>query len=171
MKRVLCLLLCLLTLSAFAETVQDQALSFFQAAGIEADSVMRVGDEIIITLPSSGTAALFCPADYDVYNLTWRFSGATDEEVAAYLDYALSLLAALEAKIPSAPATPAEEMRARSYAQMVENGLQALQNVGQQGLDILLAALEQSDGADALDALRVRLAEGLQEAIPAETAE
>ena len=159
MKRMLCLLLCLLTFSALAETVQDQALSFFQSAGIEADSVMRVSDEIIVILPSGGTAALACPDDYDVYNLAWRFFGAADEEVAAYLDYALSLLAELEARIPSAPATPAEEARARSYAQVVESGLQALESVGQQGLDILQAAMEKSGGADMLDVLRVRLAE------------
>lgn len=163
MKRILCLLLLMmLALSAAAETVQDQALSFFQSAGIEADSVMRAGDEIIITLPGGGTAALHCPGDYDAYNLAWRFSDAADEEIAAYLNHALTLLASLEARIPADLTGLAERdvRKAQSYAAMVANSLRCLEQVGRQGLDILLKQLAAHEDS-ALNSLRAQLASRL----------
>ena len=163
MKKILCLLMItLVTCSALAETVQDQALALIQEAGIAADSVGRVGDEIIVTLPSGGSAVLYSPGDFDKYNLSWRFNDATDEEVAAYLDHALTLLAALMQKIPADTEnlTAAQAMRARNYAAMVDKGLLALENVGPQGLNVLLVQME-SQPESALNGLRVRLAEQL----------
>lgn len=163
MKRMLCLLLCcLLTLPALAETVQDQALGFFQDAGIPADSVTRIVDEVIIQLPDGGTAALYLYGDFDPYNLAWRFSGASDAEIALYLDHALTLLAALEARIPAdrTDLTAAEERRARNFEAVVSNGLLDLEKTGQQGLDILLAQLSRHDESD-LNSLRARLASRL----------
>lgn len=156
MKRLICvLLMLLLALPAGAETVQDEALAFIQEAGIGADSVLRIGNEIIVTLPSGGTARLYSYGDFDAFDLSWRFTGATDGEVAAYLDHALSLLAALEKKIPAA-----DERRAENYAVMVSNGLLYLENVGQQGLDILLEQLSRHDDSG-LNSLRARLASRL----------
>ncbi len=163
MKRFLCLLmLLLLTVSAGAETVQDQALSFIQAAGIAADGVNRIGDEVVVNLPGGGSAVLTSAGDFDMFDLRWRFVGATDEEIALYLDHALSLLAALEAKIPTETEnlTAAEAMRARNYAAMVEEGLLALESVGQQGLSVLLAQMESQPESE-LNGLRVRLTEQL----------
>ena len=59
MRKWLCIVLtCLLCTPAFAETVQDQALLFIQEAGIEADSVMRIENSIIVTLADGGTATV-----------------------------------------------------------------------------------------------------------------
>ena len=163
MKRTLCFLLIgLLALTALAETVQDQALAFIQEAGISADAVTRIGDEIIVTMEGGGTAALYAPGDFDRYNLAWRFDGAADEDVMLYLDHALTLLSALEAKIPAdtEDLTAAQAMRARNYAAMVDKGLQALENLGQQGLDVLRTQLESQPDSD-LNALRTRLMEQL----------
>ena len=163
MKRLICvLLMLLLALPAGAETVQDQALAFFQDAGIGADSVLRVGNEIMVTLPGGGTAELYTYGDFDKYDLSWRFTGAADGEVAAYLDYALSLLAALEKKIPAETEnlSAAEAMRARNYAVMVSNSLLNLENVEHQGLTILLAQLSAHDDSY-LNSLRARLASRL----------
>ncbi len=163
MKKFLCLLLiCLLCLPALAETVQDQALAFIQEMGIEADSVMRVGDEVIVILMGGGTATSAMPGDFDKYSLNWRFDGAADEDVALYLDHALGLLAALEAKIPAdtEELSAAETMRARNYAAIVSNGLLGMEHVGQQGLEILLAQLSAHDDSG-LNSLRARLASRL----------
>ena len=163
MRKILCLLLVsMLLCSAMAETVQDQALAFIQAAGIAADGVNRIGDEIIVNLPSGGTVELYSYGDFDPLDFSWRFVGATDEEIALYLDHALSLLAALEAKIPTETEnlTAAEAMRARNYAAMVEKGLLALESVGQQGLSVLLAQMEYQPESE-LNGLRVRLTEQL----------
>ena len=169
MKRLICvLLMLLLALPAGAETVQDEALAFIQEAGIGADSVLRIGNEIIVTLPSGGTARLYSYGDFDAFDLSWRFVGATDGEVAAYLDHALSLLAALEKKIPAA-----DERRAENYAVMVSNGLLYLENVGQQGLAILLEQLSRHDSSN-LNSLRARLASrllGRLDATPVDPAE
>ena len=163
MRKILCLLLVsMLLCSAMAETVQDQALAFIQAAGIAADGVNRIGDEIIVNLPSGGTVELYSYGDFDPLDFSWRFNGATDEEIALYLDHALSLLAALEAKIPAntEALSAAEAMRARNYAVMVSNSLLYLENVDQQGLDILLGQLAAHDDSG-LNSLRARLASRL----------
>ena len=156
MKKVLCvLLICMLCAPALAETVQDQALMFIREAGIAADSVARFGDEIIVNLPSGGTAELYSYGDFDPLDFSWRFSGAADEEVALYLDHALLQLDKLEQKIPGA-----SESRARNYAVMVSNSLLYLENVGQQGLRILLEQLAAHDDSG-LNSLRARLASRL----------
>ncbi len=163
MKKMLCVLLCcLLSLPALAETVQDQALDFIRSAGIAADSVGRIGDEVIVTLQSGGTAALYLYGDFDAYNLAWRFTGAADEEVALYLDHALSLLAVIDGRIPADQEnlSAAEAMRIRNYEAMVSNGLLDLEKVGQQGLAILLDKLAAHDESS-LNSLRARLASRL----------
>ena len=163
MKRLLCvLLICLLSVPAMAETVQDQALMFIQEAGIAADSVTRIENEMIVTLFGGGTARLYTYGDFDKYDLSWRFDGATDEDVARYLDYALSLLAGLEARIPAdeSSLTAAELIRVHSYRSIVANALVSLQHVGQQGLQILLNKLSQHDDSG-LNSLRARLASAL----------
>lgn len=172
MKHLLCwLMLLLLTVSADAETVQDQALSFIQAAGIAADGVNRIGDEVVVNLPNGGSAVLTSAGDFDMFDLRWRFVGATDEEVALYLDHALSLLAALEAKIPADTEnlSVAEAMRARNYAMVVSNGLHCLENVGPQGLNVLLWQMETQPDSS-LNSLRKRLAEQIEKAKTAEAA-
>lgn len=156
MKRMVCFLLVfLLALPALGETVQDQALAFIRAAGIGADSVTRIDHEVIVNLPDGGTAALYMFGDFDPFDLAWRFSGATDGEMALYLDHALSLLAQLEEKIPAA-----DERRAQNYAVMVSNALLALENVGRQGQEILLNQLSAHDNSG-LNSLRARLASRL----------
>lgn len=169
MKRFVCMLLMLVMLCpALAETVQDQALSFIQDAGIEADSVLRVDSEVTVTLMNGGTASLYTYGDFDPYDLSWRFTDAADTDVALYLDHALGMLAALEEKIPTA-----EEMRARDYAVMVSNSLLYLENTGEQGLRILLAQLSRHDDSG-LNSLRARLASrllGFTDATPVDPAE
>ncbi len=169
LKRMLCLLLCcLFCMPVQAETVQDQALGFLQAAGIGADSVNRIGNEVIITLQKGGTARLWLYGDFDPFDLSWRFDGVCDEDMALYLDHALSLLAGLEEKIPLA-----DERRADNYAVMVSNALLYLENVGQQGLQILLDKLSAHDAGN-LNSLRSRLASrllGRLDAIPVDPAE
>lgn len=169
MKRFLCMLLAFLMICpALAETVQDQALLFIQDAGIEADSVLRVDNEIIITLMNRGTASLYTYGDFDMYDLSWRFDGAADSDVALYLDHALGILAALEARIPTA-----DEMRARDYGVMVSNSLLYLEHTGEQGLRILLAQLSLHDDSG-LNSLRARLASrllGFTDATPVDPAE
>lgn len=163
MKKFFCMLLiCLLTVPALAETVQDQALAFIQDAGIAADSVTRIDNEIIINLAEGGTASLWTYGDFDMFDLSWRFDGASDEDVALYLDHALSLLAQLEAKIPADTEnlSAAEAMRARDYAVMVSNNLLYLEKVGEQGLRILLNQLAAHDDTN-LNSLRARLASRL----------
>ena len=159
MKKWLCMLLILLLSPALAETVQDQALMFIQEAGIAADSVMRLENDVIVTLTGGGTATLHIPGDFDPYDLNWRFDGAADEAVALYLDHAMTLLAALEAKIPvdteNLPA--AQAIRARSYAAVVAKSLACLENTGEQGLRLLLAQLDAHDDSN-LNSLRARLA-------------
>ena len=172
MKHLLCwLMLLLLIASAGAETVQDQALSFIQAAGIAADGVNRIGDEVVVNLPGGGSAVLTSAGDFDMFDLRWRFVGATDEEVALYLDHALSLLAALEAKIPADTEnlSVAEAMRARNYAMVVSNGLHCLENVGLQGMNVLLGQME-SEPDSSLNSLRKRLAEQIEKAMTPEAA-
>ena len=172
MKRFLCLLMLLLwTVSAGAETVQDQALAFIQAAGIAADGVNRIGDEVVVNLPGGGSAVLTSAGDFDMFDLRWRFVGATDEEVALYLDHALSLLAALEAKIPADTEnlSAAEAMRARNYAVVVSNGLHCLENVGPQGMNVLLWQME-SEPDSVLNGLRKRLTEQIEKAMTPEAA-
>lgn len=163
MKRVLCLLLiCLLAAPALAETVQDQALMFLQAAGIAANGVNRIDNEIIVALADGGTASLWIYGDFDPLDLSWRFSGATDADVARYLDHALGQLAALEDRIPAdtGSLSAAEAMRARNYAVMVSNALLDLERTGEQGLRILLDQLAAHDDSG-LNSLRARLASRL----------
>lgn len=156
MKRIICLLLCcLLALPAAAETVQDQALAFIQEAGIGADSVTRIDNEVIVTLENGGTASLWLYGDFDPLDLAWRFDGASDGDVALYLDHALKLLAGLEEKIPGA-----SERMADNYAVMVSNALLDLEYTGQQGLRILLEQLSAHDDSG-LNSLRARLASRL----------
>ena len=151
MKRVLMILLaCLLILPAQAETVQDQALAFIQDAGIGADSVMRVGSDVIVTLLNGGTATLNCPGDFDALNLNWRFDGATDADVALYLDHALGMLAVLEAKIP------ADSKRAQAYVALVDSGLEGMTVLGAQGMRVLILQIFQQDDSG-LNGLRGRL--------------
>lgn len=163
MKRLLCMLLfAVMILPAAAETVQDRALAFIQEAGIGADAVSRIGNDIIVTLTQGGTATLTLPGDFDPYHLSWQFENAADEEVAAYLDHALSLLAELEQRIPADTEglTAAQKLRADSYAAMVSNGLFELEKVGEQGLHILLEKLAAHDDSG-LNSLRARLASRL----------
>lgn len=156
MKKMLCVLLIfLLCVPALAETVQDQAMMFLQEAGIAADGVNRIDNEIIVTLADGGTASLWTYGDFDPFDLNWRFVSATDADVARYLDHALSLLAKLEAKIPGA-----SESQARNYAVMVSNCLLDLERTGEQGLRILLAQLSAHDDTN-LNSLRARLASRL----------
>ena len=105
---------------------------------------------------------MYSPGDFDEFDLSWQFSGATDEEIALYLDHALSLLAALEARIPgdTKNLSAAEAMRARNYAVMVSNSLLYLEDLGQQGADILLAQLAAHDESG-VNSLRARLASRL----------
>lgn len=156
MKRLICMLLAaLLICPAMAETVQDQALAFIQDAGIEADAVTRIENEIMVNLKNGGTASLWLPGDFDRYDLSWRFEGASDADVALYLDHALSLLAVLEEKIPSA-----SESRARNYAVIVSNNLLDMERLGEQGLRVLLEQLSAHDDSN-LNSLRARLASRL----------
>ena len=104
------------------------------------------------------------PGDFDPYDLSWRFDGAADGDVALYLDHALTLLAALERKIPAdmENLSALERRIAESHAAVIENGLTDLEATGEQGLRILqeqLSAQEESD----LDSLRTRLMSRLQE--------
>ena len=169
------LLCCLLCIPAQAETVQDQALMFIQDAGISADSVNRVGNEVVVTLDGGGTASLWLYGDFDPYDLSWRFAGAVDQDVAMYLDHALSLLAALEKKIPADRTNlpEAEQRRVSNYEVMVSNALLDLERTGQQGLHILLAQLSRHDESG-LNSLRARLASrllGRLDATPVDPAE
>lgn len=163
MKALLCLLLALMILPAAAETVQDQALAFIQEAGIGADAVSRIGNDIIVTLAQGGTATLTLPGDFDPYNLSWRFDGAVDGDVALYLDYALTLLAALERKLPADMESLSDVQKriAEGYAAMIEKGLTDLEHMGEQGLRILLEQLSAPEEND-LDSLRTRLIFRLQ---------
>lgn len=156
MKKILCaLLICLLAVPALAETVQDQALMFIQDAGIAADGVNRIDNEIIVTLAEGGTASLWTFGDFDPFDLNWYFDGAADADVARYLDHALGMLAKLEAKIPGA-----SEFQAQDYAAMVSNSLLYLEQTGEQGLRILLEQLSAHDDTN-LNSLRARLASRL----------
>lgn len=156
MRKWLCILLIgLLCVPAFAETVQDQALVFIQDAGIAADVVNRMENEVIVTLMDGGTASLYLYGDFDPFDLSWRFVGVTDADVARYLDHALGMLAALEEKIPAA-----SKAQARNYAVMVSNSLLDLERTGEQGLRILLAQLSAHDDSN-LNSLRARLASRL----------
>ena len=160
MKALICLLLAsLLLCPATAETVQDQALAFIQAAGIAADSVTRIGSEIIIPLADGGTASLWADGDFDPLQLGWRFDGASDNTVALYLDHALSLLLTMEKKIPADTEALSELQKriADNHALIVSNGLCDLESTGAQGLRILLEKLS-LDGESDLDSLRARLA-------------
>ena len=173
MKALICLLLALMILPAAAETVQDQALAFIQEAGIGADAVSRIGDDIIVTLAQGGTATLTLPGDFDPFNLDWRFDGAADGDVALYLDHALTLLAALERKLPADMETLSDVQKriAEGYAAMIEKGLTDLEVTGEQGLRILQEQLSAQEETE-LDSLRARLVVRLQElldsAVPAE---
>ena len=174
MKALICLLLALMILPAAAETVQDQALAFIQEAGIGADAVSRIGNDIIVTLAQGGTATLTLPGDFDPYDLRWRFDGAADGDVALYLDYALTLLEALEGKIPADMESLSDVQKriAEGYAAMIEKGLTDLEVTGEQGLRILLEKLSTPEEND-LDSLRARLVVRLQNlldstAVPAE---
>ena len=173
MKALICLLLALMILPAAAETVQDQALAFIQEAGIGADAVSRIGNDIIVTLAQGGTATLTLPGDFDPYDLRWRFDGAADGDVALYLDYALTLLEALEGKIPADMESLSDVQKriAEGYAAMIEKGLTDLEVTGEQGLRILLDQLSAPEESD-LDDLRARLIFRLQNlldsAVPAE---
>lgn len=160
MKALICLLLAALLLCpATAETVQDQALAFIQAAGIAADSVTRIGSEIIIPLADGGTASLWADGDFDPLQLGWHFDGASDNTVALYLDHALSLLLTMEKKIPADTEALSELQKriADNHALIVSNGLCDLESTGAQGLRILLEKLS-LDGESDLDSLRARLA-------------
>lgn len=173
MKALICLLLALMILPAAAETVQDQALAFIQEAGIGADAVSRIGDDIIVTLAQGGTATLTLPGDFDPFNLAWHFDGAADGDVALYLDHALTLLAALERKLPADMETLSDVQKriAEGYAAMIEKGLTDLEVTGEQGLRILQEQLSAQEETE-LDSLRARLVVRLQElldsAVPAE---
>ena len=173
MKALICLLLALMNLPAAAETVQDQALAFVQEAGIGADAVSRIGNDIIVTLAQGGTATLTLPGDFDPYDLRWRFDGAADGDVALYLDHALTLLAALERKLPADMESLSDVQKriAEGYAAMIEKGLTDLEVTGEQGLRILLDQLSAPEESD-LDDLRARLIFRLQNlldsAVPAE---
>lgn len=176
MKKLLCMLFCcLLAVPALAETLPDQGLGFFEAAGVPVDSVVMVGSELIVTLGSGGTAALWTYGDFDMYDLAWRFDGASDEEVALYLDHALSLLAAIEKKLPvdRSNLSADEERRAWNHEALVSNGLLDLERTGQQGLRILLEQLARHDDSG-LNSLRARLASrmlGYLDATPVDPAE
>ena len=163
MKALICLLLALMILPAAAETVQDQALAFIQETGIGADAVSRIGDDVIVTLEKGGTAILTLPGDFDPYNLTWRFDGAADGDVALYLDHALTLLAALEKKLPAdmESLSALERRIAEGHAAVIEKGLTDLAGTGAQGLRILQEQLSvQKDNH--LDSLRERLVSRLE---------
>ena len=164
MKALICLLLALMILPAAAETVQDQALAFIQEAGIGADAVSRIGNDIIVTLAQGGTATLTLPGDFDPYDLRWRFDGAADGDVALYLDHALTLLAALERKIPAdmENLSALERRIAESHAAVIENGLTDLEATGEQGLRILQEQLSAQEETE-LDSLRARLVIRLQD--------
>lgn len=167
MKALICLLLAALLLCpATAETVQDQALSFIQAAGIAADSVTRIGSGIIIPLADGGTASLWADGDFDPLQLGWRFEGASDNTVALYLDHALSLLLTMEQKIPADTEnlSSLQKRIADSHALIVANGLRDLESTGAQGLRILLEKLS-LEGESDLDSLRVRLASRLLDSL------
>lgn len=163
MKALICLLLALMILPAAAETVQDQALAFIQEAGVGADAVSRIGNDIIVTLVQGGTVTLTLPGDFDPYHLGWRFDGAADGDVALYLDHALTLLAALERKLPADMETLSDVQKriAEGYAAMIEKGLTDLEVTGKQGLRILLEQLSSPEEND-LDSLRTRLVIRLQ---------
>ena len=159
MKKYLCMLLAFLLIApALAETVQDQALAFIQDADIAADSVRRIGSDVIISPANGGTATLDCPGDFDPLNLSWHFDGAADEDVALYLDHALGLLVGLEKKLPADTEnlSVAEAMRARNYGAMVENGLEGLEVLGEQGMRVLIAQLFWQDNSE-LNSFRARL--------------
>lgn len=171
MKALICLLLALMILPAAAETVQDQALAFIQEAGVGAEAVSRIGNDIIVTLTQGGTATLTLPGDFDPYHLGWRFDGAADGDVALYLDHALMLLAALERKIPAdMESLPALQKRiAEGYAAMIEKGLTGLENTGEQGLRILMEQLSAQEESE-LNSLRARLAARLQSLLDSDAA-
>ena len=171
MKRVLMILLaCLLILPARAETVQDQALAFIQDAGIEPDAVMRVENDVIVTLLRGGTATLYMEGDFDKYNLGWSFDGAMDEDVGLYLDHALTLISVLQAKIPAdaEELSVAEVIRVRSWAATVDKALDSMTVLGEQGLRILHEQLEIQEDCE-LNLLREQLMTRIQEALLAET--
>ena len=163
MKRWLCMLLAvLLIMPAAAETVQDQALALIQEAGIAADSVTRIGNEIIIPLSGGGTASLRSEGDFDPLALGWRFADAADSDVALYLDHALSMLLTMEMKIPAdlQNLTGVEKRLADNAAAIVSGGLTDLESTGEQGLRILLEKLAAHDDSG-LNSLRARLASRL----------
>ena len=151
MKKCLCLLLVFLLIApVLAETVQDQALAFIQDTGVAADSVTRIGNDVLISLTNGGTATLHCPGDFDPLNLSWRFDGATDADVALYLDHTLGMLAALEVKMA------ADSRRTQSYAALVESGLEGMTALGAQGARVLMVQMIRQQN-NALDGLRGRL--------------
>lgn len=162
MKRLICLLLLLLYTTAGAESLPDQALGFFEAAGVPTQGVVLMSNELVVTLGSGGTAALLVHGDFDIFDLSWQFTGAADEEVAAYLDHALSLLAGLEERIPADTEnlSAAQKLRVDSQLALVTNGLRHLESTGEQGLRILLGKLAAHDDSG-LNSLRARLASRL----------
>ena len=170
MKRVLMILLACLLIPVRAETVQDQALAFIQDAGIEADAVTRVENDVIVTMMNGGTAVLHLEGDFDKYNLGWTFRDSADEDVALYLDHALTLLSVLEAKIPAdtASLSAAEVIRVRSWAAIVDKALDSMTVLGEQGLRILQEQPEAQEDCE-LNNLRERLMVRIQEALLAET--
>ncbi len=171
MKRVLCLLLtCLLSIPALAETLPDQGLAFFRNAGIAADSVVLMDRELLVTLTDGGTATIWVFGDFDPYDLTWRFSGATDEDVGRYLNYAFSLLTKIEQRIPADTENLSDEEARRAWNDevTVSNALLSLENVGEQGLRVLMAQLSAHDDSG-LNSLRARLASRLLGSLDAST--
>lgn len=153
MKHALCLLCCMLLLlpvrPAQAGSLPDQGLDFIQCAGIAADSVVLMGDTLVVTLTDGGTASLLIQGDFDAIDLRWRFTDAPDAVIACYLDHALSMLLQLEQRGTDAALA------------LADSGLQALTEVGAQGLAVLQEQLRSVEESSLTD-LRLRLCELLQ---------
>lgn len=88
-----------------------------------------------------------------------KFENAVDDDIARYLDVALSMLAEVEQGVIDQAAPWADVDSARETK--VSNGLLYQEYLGAQGLRVLLGQLARHDGQDALNSMRARLASRL----------
>lgn len=134
------------------------AMQFLKDAGIEAEPTGIRGETLYLALKNGGTARYWHYGDgYSIYEMNWRFSGASDADIARYLDANLSALAQVEFGHLQAEWLTGEYAEWNRNA-TVSNGLGYLESLGDQGLSILGTQLAAHDGNDELNSLRARLA-------------
>lgn len=135
-----------------------QAMQFLEDAGIEAAASGMNGNTLFFSLENGGTARYWHYAQgYDLYEMNWRFSGACDADIARYLDANLEALSQVQFGHLKADWLTGEHAEWNRNA-TVSNGFNALENLGDQGLAVLLEQLGAHDGKDELNSMRARLA-------------